>query len=221
MNRIYSKLLFVISLLALSGCELTSVDYSFNQPSPLLDDYNFNHDFSDYNFNFDQEEVTIGEIYSNNSIVAEYQLIEEGFIPEEGVEERLEILGATEEFAGFDSYFIIRPPIIRFPTPVCPPKNTDCKGNDKPITLSDLSLSFYSEHPDAIDAVIETEEGTYAVLAGIEYNEEFKKATIQFEVVNPELAALPTYMFVNTIIKLNGEYVEEQLQAEIVEDTFN
>lgn len=201
------KIIYGFAILLLSACGLTEVteddkNLKLNDKAKANEGYYPNSDIS-----------STVEIYSLASLELELEAIGKGYVPPEGVEERLALIDLYIEYAK-EGLFVVNP-IRPVPMPVCPPKpRRDCVGIAGGLEY--LTLKVFCERPAVVSSEIYTSKGLLAVAADVEFDNKYKQASITYEVVNPELTRLPSVIEVTTYAL--GE--ELGVQAQVAGDIF-
>lgn len=221
MKEIYSLLSFLMMGLIMASCELNS-NQTLTEQLALKGPASYGEEAGDV---CPEPVRAFAEIFSDMTIAAELNAIEEGYIPEIGVEERLELLSYYEHLHSEEKSMVlfrgrpIRPGKPR-PKPACPPMIiSDCVYCGAP--LASLTLEVYSDQPDMISSEIITEYGLLAALASTEYNEQFKTAYLTYEVVNPDLKAFVSQVIVTNGVAEGDEIVEITMEMTLAAGIFN
>ncbi len=216
MKTLTSLTSILLFLIISFGCQLNSSETS---PKPATLKAELNSDKAATT----EESYPYGEIFSLATIEAELLAIEMGFVPEIGVEDRLELLNYYLELAHSGVFMVvsqynpIRRPVL--PMPICPPKpKHNCRV---PKTfISEFSLTVYTENPDIVSSQITTAEGTLAEMSTLEFDEKFNMATVRYNEINPDLKNLESEVSLTTGIPINGDLEEVTIAMEVMADAF-
>ncbi len=215
MKTLISFTSILLFLIIIFGCQLNSSETS-PEPATLKAELNYDQAATA------EESYPYGEIFSLATIEAELLAIEIGFVPEIGVEDRLELLNYYSELAHSGIFMVVSRynPIKRpLPMPICPPKpKHNCRV---PKTfISEFSLTVYTENPDVISSQITTAEGTLAEISTLEFDEKFNKATVRYNEINPDLKNLESEVSITTGIPNNDDLEEVTIAMEVMADAF-
>ncbi|UII21201.1 hypothetical protein [Fulvivirga ligni] len=162
---------------------------------------------------YEEEAYETVEIFSNESIEAEFKAIKNGFVPAIGVKARIEILKYYKELAASDIFMVIVRPKV--PRPVCPPKPlTDCMIPR--MELEQTLFTFFTPevYKQNLKVLLSAKGEQVAAVSEVDVNKDTMMVLFTMKTIHPELTSR------SLALKVAAEGYESIISAEMGEDTF-
>ncbi|TRX59373.1 hypothetical protein FNH22_09400 [Fulvivirga sp. M361] len=199
MKNTHFNMMILLSIgLGLFGCQLEG-DQIFEK-NRLKTDYLNGEELSQTS---EEAPYPFGEMYSIETIKEEIRAIEKGFVPDIGVEERLQILEEHMEFAELKLFLVVTRSLLRpkLRKPICPPRpRGDCRNDRDMIDLDQFEMVLFSnEMPENIEGII------------VQGKDEIPVGKIEDSIYDPENKQAKVYW------GYTGEYIPGQPVTILVE----